>query len=176
MEALSLMIEKAAEGGYICGYIFKGRDNTVKQITHLLFADDALVFCKDSEEHMTHLCWILAWFDDLSGLNINLEKSSLLLVGRVDDVERLAFELGCNIGSLPTEYFGLPLGAKHKAARVWDGLEERFRRRLILWKRQRISNGGRLTLIISVLSNMPTYLLSLFRLPKGVKLRLDKIQ
>ena len=97
-------------------------------------------------------------------------------MGRVDDVERLGFELGCNIGSLPTEYLGLPLGAKHKAVRVWDGVEERFCRRLALWKRQHISKGARLTLIISVLSNMPTYLLSLFRLPKGVKLRLDKIQ
>ena len=94
-------------------------------------------------------------------------------MGWVDDVERLAFELGCNIGSLPIEYLGLPLGAKHEAARVWDGVEERFRRRLALWKRQHISKGGRLTLIRSVLSNM---LLSLFRLPKGVKLRLDRIQ
>ena len=176
MEALSLMIDKAVEGGYISEYIFKGRDNTVKQITHLLFADDTLVFCKDTKEHMTHLCWILAWFEALSGLNINLEKSSLLPVGRVDDVEGLAFELGCNIGSLPIEYLRLPLGAKHKEARVWDRVEERFRRRLALWKRQYISKGERLTLIRSVLSNMPTYLLSLFRLPKKVKLRLDKIQ
>ena len=36
MDALSLMIDKAAEGGYIFGYIFKGRDNTVKQITRFL--------------------------------------------------------------------------------------------------------------------------------------------
>ena len=175
MEALSLMIDKAVEGGYISRYTFKGRDNTVKQITHLLFVDATLVFCKDTEEHMTHLCWILAWFEALSGLN-NLEKSSLLLLGRVDDVEGLAFELGCSIGSLPTEYLGLPLGAKHKEARVWDGVEERFRRRLAFLKRQYISKGGRLTFIRSVLSNMPTYLLSLFWLPKKVKLRLDKIQ
>ena len=45
MEALSLMIDKAIESGYISGYIFKERNNTVKQITHLLFADDTLVFC-----------------------------------------------------------------------------------------------------------------------------------
>ena len=67
-------------------------------------------------------------------MNINLEKSYLLPGDRVDDVGRLAFELGCNIGSLPIEYLGLPLGAKHKATRVWDGVEERFRRRLDLWK------------------------------------------
>ena len=172
MEALSVMIDKAAEGGFISGYMFKGRDNSVKQITHLLFADDTLVFCKDTEDQMTHLCWILAWFEALSGLKINLEKSSLLPVGRVEDVDGCALELGCKIGSLPTEYLGLPLGAKHKDTKVWDGVEERFRNRLALWKRQYISKGGRLTLIKSVLSNMPTYLLSLLRIPKKVKFRL----
>ena len=57
-----------------------------------------------------------------------------------------------------------------------DGVEERFRKRLALWKRQYISKGGRLTLIKSTLSNMPIYLMSLFRLPRRVKLRLEKIQ
>ena len=32
MESLSVMIDKATEGGYIFGYNFKGRNNTVKQI------------------------------------------------------------------------------------------------------------------------------------------------
>ena len=60
--------------------------------------------------------------------------------------------------------------------RMWEGIEERFRRRLIAWKRQYISKGGRLTLIRSTLSNLPIYLIYLFRLPKGVKCRLEKIQ
>ena len=90
-------------------------------------------------------------------------------------MEGLTCKLGCNLGFLSIEYLGLPLGAKHKTFSVWDGVEERFRKRLTLWKRQYISKGGRLTLIRSTLSNMPTYLMS-FRLPKGVKLRLEKIQ
>ena len=176
MEALSLMIDRVAEGGYIFGYKFKGRNGIVKQITHLLFADDTLIFCKDSEEQMTYLSWILASFEAFSRLRINLEKSSLLPVGRVERVEGLACELGCSIGSLPTKYLGLPLGAKHMSIGVWDRVEERFHKRLALRKRQYISKGGRLTLIGSTLSNMPTYLMSLFRLPKRVKLRLEKIQ
>ena len=50
-----------------------------------------------------------------------MDKSSLLPVDRVENEENLAIELGCKIGSLPTEYLGLPLGAKRKASSVWDG-------------------------------------------------------
>ena len=60
----------------------------------------------------------------------------MLPAGRVENEENLALELGCKIGSLSAEYFGggggggVPLGAKHKAASVWDGVEERFHKRL----------------------------------------------
>ncbi|RVW47779.1 hypothetical protein CK203_091747 [Vitis vinifera] len=78
----------------------------------------------------------------------------------------MAVELGCRVGSLPTIYLGLPLGAQHKAISMWDGVEERMRRRLALWKRQYISKGGRITLIKSTLASIPIYQLSLFRMPK----------
>ena len=176
MEVFSLLVDKATEGGFISGYNFKGRNDTKRQITHLLFADDTLVFCKDTVDQMVYLSWILAWFEALSGLKVNLDKSSLLPVGRVENEESFALELGCKIGSLLAEYLGLPLGAKYKAASVWDGVEERFRKRLAKWKRQYISKGGRLTLIRSTVSNMPTYVMSLFRLPRKVKIILEKIQ
>ena len=87
------------------------------------------------------------WFEALSGLKINVSKNALLPVGSVENLESLALKLGCNVDSLPSTYLGLPLGAKHNSTRVWDGVEEKFRKRLALWKRQYISNGGRLTLI-----------------------------
>ena len=85
-------------------------------------------------------------------------------------------ELGCRMGSLPTVYLGLPLGAHHKAISMWDGVEERMRRILALWKRQYISKGGRITLIKSTLASMPIYQLSLFRMPKIIAKRLEKLQ
>ena len=36
----------------------------------------------------------------------------MLVVGNVDDIEGLAMELGCSTGTLPTNYLGLPLGAR----------------------------------------------------------------
>ncbi|RVW33990.1 hypothetical protein CK203_100738 [Vitis vinifera] len=112
-----------------------------------------------------------------SGLGINLAKSEVIPVGEVEDIEVLAMELGCKVGALPSVYLGLPLGAKHKDhGYVWDGVEARMRRRLALWKRQYLSKGGRITLIKSTLASMPIYQLSLFRIPKLVAKRLEKLQ
>ena len=125
---------------------------------------------------MRYLCWLLMWFEAISGLRINLNKSEIIPAKRITDVDVLALELGCKVGTLPSSYLGLPLGAPHNSIAVWDGIKERFRKRLTLWKRQYISKGERLTLIRSTLSCLPVYFMSLFRLPRRVRLRLEQIQ
>ena len=55
-------------------------------------------------------------------------------------------------------------------------LEVRFRKRLAMWKRQYISKGERITLIRSTLSNLLIYFMSIFQLPRAVRMRLEKIQ
>ena len=72
-------------------------------------------------------------------LRINLEKSKLIPVGRVENIDDLPMEFGSRVGNLPSTYLGLPLGAPFKSVTVWDGVEERFHRRLAMWKRQYIS-------------------------------------
>ena len=66
---------------------------------------------------------------------------------------------------------GLPLGAK-----VWNPILERMERRLVDWKRMYLSKGGKVTLIKSSLSSLPTYFLSLFPLPGKVAKRMEKLQ
>ena len=63
-----------------------GRRGEGFQISHLLFADDMLVFCEEFLDQMTHLSWLLMWFGACSGLRINLEKSKLIPVGRVHNI------------------------------------------------------------------------------------------
>ena len=144
-------------------------------ISHLLFTDDTLVFCKHSEEQMVFLSWILLCFEVLFSLRVNMEKTALLLVGEVENIDQLACELRCRIGTLPsTSSFRLALD------RIQLVFGKRLRKNseedLPLGRRQYISKGGRFTLIRSTLSNLPIYLLSLFRSPKSFKCRLEKIQ
>ena len=88
----------------------------------------------------------------------------------------MAAELGCRVGSLPSQYLGLPLGVPNRASSMWDGVEEKVRRRLALWKRQYISKGGRITLIKSTLASMPIYQMSIIHMPKSVAKRVEKTQ
>ncbi|KAJ9699196.1 hypothetical protein PVL29_008009 [Vitis rotundifolia] len=176
MEVLSVLIRKAVEGGYISGCNIRRGNGPAAIISHLLFADDTIVFCEAKKDYLTYLSWILMWFEAASGLRINLEKSEVIPVGEVEDVAGLAAELGCKAGQLPSVYLGLPLGAPNKSSYMWDGVEERMRGKLALWKRQYISKGGRITLIKSTLASMPLYHLSLFRMPKVVARRLEKLQ
>ncbi|RVW61481.1 putative ribonuclease H protein [Vitis vinifera] len=176
MEVLSVLITRAAEGGFIKGCrIWRDREQAVK-VTHLLFADDTIIFCEAKKEALLHLGWVLFWFEAASGLKINLDKSMVIPVGEVDGVLDMAAEIGCRVGQLPTVYLGLPLEAPNRDVSAWDGVEERTRRRLSLWKRQYLSEGGRLTLIKSTLSSFPLYQMSVFRMPKSVARRIEKLQ
>ncbi|RVW26389.1 putative ribonuclease H protein [Vitis vinifera] len=172
--ASSRVLKGYVKGIHCCS--IKGDRRHNLKISHLFFADDTIVFCEANKEHLTYLSWILLWFEAASGLRINLDKSEIIPVGVVEEIEEMAVELGCRVGSLPSQYLGLPLGAPYKASSVWDGVEEKVRRRLARWKRQYISKGGRITLIRSVLASMPIYHMSLFRMPKSVAKRLDKVQ
>ncbi|RVW70288.1 LINE-1 retrotransposable element ORF2 protein [Vitis vinifera] len=167
---------RAVEGGYLSGCNIRGGSRTSLNISHLFFADDTIVFCEASKEQVSHLSWILFWFEAASGLRINLAKSEIIPVGEVEDTLELAAELGCRVGSLPSHYLGLPLGVPNRATSMWDGVEERIRRRLALWKRQYISKGGRITLIKSTLASLPIYQMSIFRMPKSVAKRVEKTQ
>ena len=176
VEVFSCLIKRVVDGGFLSGWRVKGRSEEGVQISHLLFVDDTLVFCQASQDQLTYLSWLLMWFEAVSGLRINLEKSELIPVGRVENIDDLAIDFGCRVGSLPSTYLGLPLGAPFKSVIVWDGVEERFRRRLAIWKRQFISKGGRATLIRSMLSNLPIYFTSLMRMPNSVRQKLKQIQ
>lgn len=59
----------------------------------------------------------------------------------------LAGVLGCEVGSLPTVYLGLSLGAKRKALEIWNSVTETCEKRLSNWKGQYLSLGGRIILV-----------------------------
>ena len=55
MEVFSCSLRKAISGGFLSGWKVRGRNGEGLQISHLLFADDTLVFCEESLDQMSYL-------------------------------------------------------------------------------------------------------------------------
>jgi hypothetical protein len=176
MEALSRMLNAAMLQGLLPGFSVSFRGNEALVVNHLLFADDTLIFCGAQVKHVRNLRCTFLCFEAVSGLRINLGKSELVPIGKVEDVESLAHILGCRIGSLPMTYLGMPLGASFKSISIWNGVIEKVERRLASWKKLYLSKGGRVTLIHSTLSSIPSYYLSMFPIPVSVAKKLERLQ
>lgn len=100
----------------------------------LQFADDALIFLPNLEDEVGNLRGILTMFESILGMNVNLAKSKLMLIGLVPNLDRLASVLGCAVSSIPGIYLGLPLRGHLKSKHIWDPMMERVKQRLARWK------------------------------------------
>lgn len=84
--------------------------------------------------------------------------------------------LGGRMGELPAIYLGMPMGAKSQPKGIWNGVLEKYEKKIANWKSQYLSLGGRLILRNSVLDAMPTYMMSLFPIPASAMRRIDALR
>ncbi|XP_049367921.1 uncharacterized protein LOC125832768 [Solanum verrucosum] len=159
MEGLNHMFRIANANRWVKGFSAQSGRGEDLEVSHLLYVDDALIFCEAE-----------------SSLHVNGLKSHILPINQVGNLQELAAILGCQVDPLPTKYLGLPLSAKNKELEVWSGVMERCEKKLSRWKSQCLSLGGRLTLIKSVLDGLPTYMMSLFPIPKSIEKRLNRVR
>lgn len=70
--------------------------------------------------------------------------------------------------SWPLKYSGLALGGNPRAARFWNPVIKKMKKRFQSWKKVFLSKGRRFTLTQAVLGSLPTYCISLFKIPSEV--------
>ena len=166
MEAFSGLMKKACDIGAFDGLRLP---NDGPVLSHLLYADDAMLMGEWSIVNFENMKRVLKIFYLCSGLKINLHKSVLFGVG-VDneEIKSEADSLGCKPGAIPFVYLGIKVGANMNRISNWDPVVNTFKKRLSKWKANTLSIVGRLTLIKSVLDSLPTYYFSLFKAPMKV--------
>ena len=157
MEVFSRMVKRMEGAGLFSDFRVDGKRGRGECVSHLLFADDTILFCDAKVEQVLHVRLLLFCFQAVTSLKVNVAKSEMVPIGEVNNVQALAEILGCRVGALPMTYLGMPLGAPHKSPSIWNPILEKFERKLAGWKKLYLSKDGRLTLLKSTLSSLPTY-------------------
>ncbi|KAI8001047.1 (-)-germacrene D synthase, partial [Camellia lanceoleosa] len=130
------------------------------RVTYLQFVNDTILFCDADRMKVSNIKKILRCFE--------ISSEGLL--------QEFASSLNCLYQKLPLKYLGLPLGANPSRRSTWKPVLDKFKQKLSTWKRRLLSFAGRLTLIKSVMSNLPLYYLSLLRIPAGVAKEIKRMK
>ncbi|KAA3457116.1 reverse transcriptase [Gossypium australe] len=126
-------------------------------ITHLMFADDCILFGDVSNRGINVLKEILREYEACSGQCVNFEKTTVFFSANVTDQERnvvcQTFNVQCS--NDPNKYLGLPSMVGRKRKLAFQGLKDRLKQRINGWSIRHISQGGREVFIKAVLQAIP---------------------
>ncbi|CAL1380715.1 unnamed protein product [Linum trigynum] len=100
MEVLSWMLKSVREKGKFEG-LFMNEELKRGEVTHLLFADDTLIFCDANHDQVLHVLAAIVCFQTVTGLRINLDKLVMYTVEDVADPSFLLLSSSVNGEGIP---------------------------------------------------------------------------
>ncbi|KAL0438585.1 UNVERIFIED_CONTAM: putative mitochondrial protein [Sesamum latifolium] len=137
------------------------------RVSHLLFADDTLIFCQATTGAAMCILEVLEKFGKAAGQEINFDKSSVvfsknttaLLKDKIQHLWRVRMEDKHDL------YLGLPSVVGKSRRTVFQSIRDRIWRCVSGWNERRLSQAGKEILIKAVAQAIPTYAMGCFRLP-----------
>jgi hypothetical protein len=118
---------------------------------------------------------LLNSFSESTGLKVNFSKSQMLPVNVSQErMEILSNTFGCQIGSFPFTYLGLPMGTTKPRVEDYTPLMDKIERKLSACS-SLLSYSGRLQMVQSVITSTATYAMCTLKLPKEVIDNIDRV-
>jgi mannosylglycoprotein endo-beta-mannosidase len=164
IELLQRLFDLAGSEGFL-----SPMGNKAAKLRISLYADDATVFLKPVREDIQVVAQILEVFDGASGLITNCAKCAVY-PKHCDNItlEMVLEHFQCSVQSFPCKYLGLPLHVRQICRVKIQPLIDKMASRLPTWKGCFLNRAGRLKILNTVLSSMPTYFLTVFAPKNGL--------
>ncbi|XP_010495441.1 PREDICTED: uncharacterized protein LOC104772536 [Camelina sativa] len=148
--------------------------NKCPPITHLLFADDSLFFCKVDKDQCLAILEILRQYERVSGQQVNLAKSSIQFGHTVEAAVQTELQgvLGITNRGGMGSYLGIPESLGGSKTKVFSYVRDRLQSRTTGWSARLLSKGGKEVMVKSVATAVLTFVMSCYRLPKTITTKL----
>lgn len=126
--------------------------------THICFVDDLLMYCRADFESIKILNATFHKFSVVSGLQANVDKSVIYMVGiSTTEKQEIFATLGFTEGKLHFKYLRIPLDSKKLAVHQYLPLIEKITAMVTCWSAKLLSYAGRCQLIKAVIFGIQTY-------------------
>ena len=126
VDMLAVLISRAKEMGQIQGVVPHLVD---EGLSILQYADDTVIFMDNDLERAKNMKLLLCAFEQLSGLKINFHKSEMFCYGAARARQTKYIQIfGCDMGSYPFRYLGIPMHQRKLMNKDWKHVEERFQK------------------------------------------------
>lgn len=166
-EMLVRMLQKAEDAGQITG-LKVGRG--APTISHLLFADDSMFYCKGEEDELNLIVRIIGEYSLASGQIVNYQKSSVYFRKLIppEQKETIHKQLGISQEGGEGVYLGLPESFKGSKIVILSFLKDILTQKVNGWQSHFLSPRGKEVLQKAVVMALPTYTMACFKLPVTV--------
>lgn len=166
-EGFSALIRGQERLGLLRGFACRP---AAPSVSHLLFADDSLLFCEASEDCCQAIRALLVVYERGSGQSVNMDKSIMCCSSNITEEEANDFS---NLTGIPVveeleSYLGLPTHVERNKVAIFSNLTSRVHKQLRAWRSKIFSAGGREILVKAVVQAIPTYTMSLFKIPSTI--------
>lgn len=171
-DVFSNMLIKAANQGSNQGYKVCA---DAPPVSHLFFADDSLIFCKAEEGQVHAMLKIIKDYEYASGQRLNKQKTTVSYSKGVQPNVRQRITSLLNVKEVAHQdkYLGLPNYVGKSKKKPFLEIKERICQKIQGWMEKLLSWSGREVLLKAVAQAIPTYAMSVFRIPQAL---CDEIQ